>query len=150
MSALIHVTVAAVSEQQGRYLLVEERVGDQSVINQPAGHLEPGESLLEAVVRETREETAHHFEPEFLIGIYRWRNEPGDTFLRFAFCGSARALDDLTLDPEIEQVLWWDYQQLCDQRRRTRSPLVLAAVRDHRSGRRYELDCLTDLVSATL
>ena len=150
MSTLIHVTVAAIAEQRDRYLLVEEKIAGRSVINQPAGHLEPGESLLEAVVRETREETAHHFEPEHLLGIYRWRKGPGDTFLRFAFCGGVRALDGQTLDPEIERVLWWDYQQLCDQRQRLRSPLVLAAVRDHRSGRRYQLDCLTDLVSATL
>jgi 8-oxo-dGTP pyrophosphatase MutT (NUDIX family) len=150
MSEKIHVTVAAVAQNQGRYLLVEERIDGQLVVNQPAGHLEPDESLLEAVIRETKEETAQRFTPEYLVGVYCWRRNPGDTFIRFTFAGSIQTSEQPVLDPEIESVLWLNYQQLCGEQHRLRSPLVVAAVRDHRAGRRYPLDCLKDLVSATL
>lgn len=82
------VTVAALVERNGRFLVVEERIGGRLVINQPAGHLEEGETLLEAVVRETREESAWRLSPEALVGTYLWRNLlNGHTTLRFAFCG---------------------------------------------------------------
>ena len=88
------VTVAAVIERQGRFLLIQERIGGRLVLNQPAGHLDPGESLAAACRREAMEETAHHFEPTALVGIYRWRDPRKDfTFLRFAFRGTVGAAD---------------------------------------------------------
>src|SRR5689334_22521632 len=92
------VTVAAIVEQtierERRYLMVEELISGRLVLNQPAGHLEDRETLLEAVVRETREETAWRFEPDALVGIYLWRNPDNErTFLRFAFCGSVHSHD---------------------------------------------------------
>src|SRR5262245_57643799 len=91
MTQGIDVTVAAVIERDGRFLLVEELVSGRAVLNQPAGHLEPNESLVEAAVRETREETGHAFEPRHIVGFYQWRTESGTTFLRIAFCGPADA-----------------------------------------------------------
>ena len=106
MSWPLHVTVAAVVEREGRFLLVQESVGGNSVINQPAGHLEQHESLLQAVVRETLEETAWQFEPNALVGIYRWIHPKGDTFLRFCFTGNLLQEEKhRTLDHGIEQVL---------------------------------------------
>src|ERR1700686_411100 len=87
------VTVAAVIERSGRFLLVEERIRGRLVLNQPAGHLEDGEELLDAVIRETLEETAWQFTPEGLLGIYQWRSPRGHTTLRFAFTGSVQGSD---------------------------------------------------------
>ena len=89
------VTVAAVAERDGRFLFVEERAGGRIVLNQPAGHLEDGESLLDAVVRETLEETAWAFRPQAIVGVYLWRARApqGRTFLRVAFCGDLRRHD---------------------------------------------------------
>ena len=90
MSWSPHVTVAAIVERQGRFLMVEEHTGEGIRLNQPAGHLEAGESLLEAIIRETREETAQAFRPHHLVGIYRWQLPPdGITYLRFCFAGES-------------------------------------------------------------
>jgi 8-oxo-dGTP pyrophosphatase MutT (NUDIX family) len=142
------VTVAAVIEDAGRFLLVEESVDGALRLNQPAGHLEDGESLLDAVVRETLEETARHFLPEALVGVYRWRHPgSGDTYLRFAFCGAIGAHDaDRPLDPEIRRVVWMDRDALAGHGARLRSPLVLRCVDDYLAGRRYPLDLLRDEV----
>src|SRR3954469_23085610 len=111
------VTVAAVVERDGRYLMVEERIAGRLVLNQPAGHLEKGETLIDAVIRETREETAWRFTPAALVGIYLWRNPENDrTFLRFAFCGS---VDDhraeQPLDTGIVRAAWLTHEQLLAQ-----------------------------------
>ena len=116
------VTVAAVVEMDGRFLMVEEHIGDRLVLNQPAGHLEDRETLLEAVVREAREETAWRFHPEALVGVYLWRSPVTErSFLRFAFCG---AVDDhqpkLPLDSGIVRTLWMSYEQLLAQPARQR------------------------------
>src|SRR5579863_3484598 len=87
------VTVAALIERDGRYLLVEERIRGRMVFNQPAGHLEDGESLVDAVVRETLEETAWRFTPRWLLGIYQWRSPQGRSTLRFAFTGAVSDFD---------------------------------------------------------
>ncbi len=103
-----HVTVACVTECEGRFLLVEEEADGNLVYNQPAGHLEPGEALIEAVTRETREETGLSFVPTHLVGVYRW-SPPANahTYLRFCFAGSTTAAEsDRALDPEIRRVLW--------------------------------------------
>jgi 8-oxo-dGTP pyrophosphatase MutT (NUDIX family) len=147
MSWPLHVTVAAVLERAGRFLLVQESVGGRSVINQPAGHLEQFESLIDAVKRETLEETAWHFAPEALIGIYRWVHPHGQTFLRFCFCG--RLLHEEPggkLDKGIEQVLWLDRDNLRQRTEQLRSPLVLRCIDDYLSGTRLDLSVLKDIL----
>jgi 8-oxo-dGTP pyrophosphatase MutT (NUDIX family) len=146
------VTVAAIVELDGRFLLVEERVGSRLVLNQPAGHLEDRETLVEAVIRETREETAWRLRPDALVGTYLWRSPAdGRSFLRFAFCGR---VDDhrpqQPLDKGIVRTLWISHEQLLAQSERVRSPLVLRSLQDYLLGKRQPLDtvaCL-DLESA--
>ncbi|MBU6491860.1 MAG: NUDIX hydrolase [Burkholderiales bacterium] len=142
-----HVTVAAVIERDGRFLLVEEQTPDGLQLNQPAGHLESGESLLQAVVRETREETARTFEPEALLGIYQARgNTPQNqevTYLRFAFVG--RVGDPLAgqaLDDGIVRTLWATPEQIRAERARHRSPLLMQCVDDYLRGQRYPLELI--------
>lgn len=146
-----HVTVAAVAQRHGQFLFVEERVGGELVINQPAGHLDPGENLIEAVVRETLEETAWHFEPEALVGIYLWRQpQNGLTFLRFSFAGRVSGHDtSLDLDDGIERALWLTRDQITSQQPRLRSPMVLRGVDDFLAGQRIPLAVLESLDLAT-
>lgn len=148
------VTVAAVVEREGRFLVVEERVRSRLVINQPAGHLEKGESLVQAVIRETLEETAWHFVPQSVVGIYLWNQAarsgegPARTFLRVAFHGTVTHHEGgRTLDTGIERALWLSREQLAAQPARLRSPLVLRCVDDYLAGRRFPLEVLTDLAS---
>lgn len=142
------VTVAAVIEHAGRYLLVEEHTSEGLRLNNPAGHLEPGESLLQAVVRETLEETACAFEPQALVGVYLARlprPARGDavTYLRFAICGSAGAPDAArALDHGIVRTLWLSPREIEARRERLRSPLVWQCVADHSAGRRFALALL--------
>lgn len=140
-----HVTVAAVVERDGRFLLVEEETDEGIRFNQPAGHWERGETLVDAAVRETLEETALPFTPTHLIGIYNWTRPGGDlTYLRFAFGGSVgEAVAGAQLDTGILRALWMTYDELVAQRARHRSPLVLHCVDDLRAGRRNPLDLLT-------
>ena len=142
-----NVTVAAVAEMQGRFLLVQEVDTGRRVLNQPAGHLEDGESLLAAVRREVLEETAWQFEPESIVGIYRWRH-PGNgiTFVRFTFAGALLAhASDRSLDPDIEQVVWLSDAEIRRQEDSLRSPLVLRSVDDYLAGRSWPLEILEDL-----
>jgi len=140
------VTVAAVIEDGGRYLLVEEHTPEGLRLNQPAGHLDPGESLLQAVVRETLEETARHFEPEALLGMYQARfQRPGQdvSYLRFAFCGAVgEAIAGRALDTPIVRTLWLSADEVRAQACRHRSPLVMRCIDDHIAGRRYPLAAL--------
>lgn len=140
-----HVTVAAVVERDGRYLMVEEETDEGIRLNQPAGHWEAGERIIEAAVREALEETGHPFTPSHLIGIYNWTRPAGDlTYLRFAFGGSVgAALPGARLDTGILRALWMSYEELLAQQARHRSPLVLRCVEDLRAGRRFPLDLLT-------
>ena len=138
------VTVAAVMEQDGMFLLVEEHTDEGAVLNQPAGHLEAEETLLEGVVRETLEETAYHFQPEFLLGVYRWRS-PGNriTYLRFAFAGRAVGFDgQRKLDHGIIRAAWMSEAEIREQAHRHRSPMVLRCVQDYLAGKRYPLEIL--------
>lgn len=139
------VTVAAVIERDGRFLLVEERVGARRVLNQPAGHLEAGESLLEAVVREVQEETAHRFTPAALVGVYRWQEAPqGVTFLRFCFSGTVAGFDPpRALEREIVALHWLTVAELRERRAWHRSPLVERCVEDHCAGRHFPLEVLS-------
>jgi 8-oxo-dGTP pyrophosphatase MutT (NUDIX family) len=135
------VTVAAVIERDGHFLLVEERIDGRLVLNQPAGHLDPGESLVAACRREVMEETAHHFEPEGLLGVYRWHYAAKDvTFLRFCFFGRPGNVEKRPLDKEIVRLHWLNAQELTARKSEHRSPLVQKCVDDFLSGRRYPLD----------
>lgn len=142
-----HVTVAAVVPDGERFLLVEERIEGRRVYNQPAGHLEPGESLTDAVVRETAEETGLDFEPGAIVGIYRWTvPQSRRTYLRVAFAGRAvQPAIPRQLDPAIERILWLNRADLGRHRDRLRSPMVLTVVDDYLAGRRYPLEILQDV-----
>lgn len=139
-----NVTVAAVIERDGRFLLVEEHTSQGIRYNQPAGHLESGESLLDAVRRETLEETAWSFEPEHLLGIYQYAH-PGDavTYLRFAFTGRLLSHDDgRQLDDGIIRIVWMTPEEIDACVDRHRSPLLTRCVEDYRSGQRHPLSLL--------
>jgi len=146
------VTVAAVAEDAGRFLVVEERINRRLVFNQPAGHVESGETLLEAVVRETREETAWRFEPRSLIGVYLWRNPAsGRRILRFAFAGAVCDHDAAQrLDRGIVRTHWLSRGELEERQARLRSPLVLRCVNDYLAGEARTLESVArlDLQSA--
>ena len=142
-----HVVVAAVIEQEGKFLLVEEHTESGTLFNQPAGHLEEGESLLHAVRREVFEETAHHFEPEALLGVYRWQhpNRPQRTYLRFAFTGVVTGFDPTaSLDDGILRAVWLSAEEIQALQHRHRSPLILDCIHHYQAGRRFPLDLLTD------
>ncbi|TQV65545.1 MAG: NUDIX hydrolase [Halothiobacillaceae bacterium] len=139
-----HATVAALLEQDGRYLLVEERIKGELRLNQPAGHLEEGESLIEAAVRETIEEAGLIFTPTHLVGIYQWRApETGATYLRAAFTGTIeRIIDNAVLDEGIIGPVWLTPDEVHARLHQHRSPLVMDCIEDHRAGRRYPLDLI--------
>jgi 8-oxo-dGTP pyrophosphatase MutT (NUDIX family) len=141
------VTVAAIVEREGRFLVVEERAARRIVINQPAGHLERGEDLVQAAIRETLEETAYRLTPEAVTGIYLWRHPAIDrTFLRVAFCGSVDGPDaSLELDRCILRTHWMTRAQLAGRPERLRSPLVLRCIDDYLEGRRHPLSLLATL-----
>jgi 8-oxo-dGTP pyrophosphatase MutT (NUDIX family) len=109
MSLKLDLTVAAIAEDDGRFLFVQERAARRVVLNQPAGHLEAGESLVEAVVRETREETGRAFHPDAVTGLYLWQGPAGRMILRIAFAGRVGERDDAArLDRAIIRTLWLD------------------------------------------
>jgi 8-oxo-dGTP pyrophosphatase MutT (NUDIX family) len=139
------VTVAAVIERRGRFLFVEEVFDGRRVLNQPAGHLDPGESLEAACVREVLEETAHDFTPRNLVGVYRWFYAPKDvTYLRFCFSGDAESFqEDRKLDKEIVALHWLSVEELKARHREHRSPLVQKCVEDYLAGARYPLEVLS-------
>jgi 8-oxo-dGTP pyrophosphatase MutT (NUDIX family) len=138
---MISVTVAAVIERGGEFLLVQENIDGRMVLNQPAGHLDPGESLVEACRREVLEETAHRFEPTALVGIYRWiyarRNK---TFLRFCFRGTVGAPEKRPLDRQIHSLHWLTVEELRKREAEHRSPLVQKCVDDFLAGRQFPLE----------
>jgi 8-oxo-dGTP pyrophosphatase MutT (NUDIX family) len=144
------VTVAAIAERDGKFLLVEERAGGRVVINQPAGHLEDGETFLQAIVRETLEETAWHFEPRVVVGVYVWRPEQSArTFLRVAFAGELLGHEPgRPLDRGILRTCWMTRTELASPRLRLRSPLVSQCVDDYLAGKRHPLSLITHLVAA--
>lgn len=145
------ITVAAVTETGGRFLVVEELIEGQRLFNQPAGHVEAGETLLAAVAREAREETAWRFTPEALLGVYLWRSAwNGRSFLRFAFTGKVSDHDPAQpLDEGILGTHWLSLPELKEQTLRLRSPLVLRCVEDYLAGRRSPLAAVAHLDLAT-
>jgi 8-oxo-dGTP pyrophosphatase MutT (NUDIX family) len=138
------LTVAAIATQRGRFLVVEERVARRRVFNQPAGHVEDGETLIEAVVRETLEETAWHFEPQFVVGIYLWKNpDTARSYLRVAFGGALHEHEpQRPLDTGIVCTRWFSRAQLLAHSSRLRSPLVMRCVDDWLAGARHPLSLL--------
>lgn len=145
------LTVAAVVEKNGHFLLVEEHVHGRAVFNQPAGHVEPGETIVEAMVRETREESAWHVEAQALLGLYYWPETlRGDSILRCAF--SARALhrdDNPELDDGIIAAHWLSREAIQARRDRLRSPLVLTAIDAWLAGTHLPLTTIQHLSDKT-
>jgi len=141
------VTVATIVERDGRFLVIEEQTRNGMRLNQPAGHLEVGESLPAAAIRETLEETGWHVVPTALVGVYRWQTpENQSTFVRFAFAADARRHDPARpLDEGILRAMWLTYEDLAAQRPRHRSPLVLRCVDDYRAGRRWPVSFVTEV-----
>lgn len=146
------VTVAAIIEREGRYLLVEEHTPEGLKLNNPAGHLEQGETPLQGVLREALEETAHRFQPEALLGLYMSRfqrpNTAEDvTYMRIAYCGGIEGegpVPGLALDEGIVRWLWLSPEEIAAAREagRLRSPLVWQCLQDHRAGQRLPLDLI--------
>ncbi len=141
------VTVAAIIERDGRYLLVEEQTPEGLRLNNPAGHLDPGESPVQGCAREALEETTHLFTPTELVGVYLSRfhrpARPGhaaedNTYLRFAFCGKlGDVVTGRQLDQGIVRTVWLTPQEVRDSAERHRSPLVVRCMEDHLRGHRY-------------
>lgn len=143
-----HVVAATVVARDGRFLFVEESIDGRTVINQPAGHLDPGESLEAAAVRETLEETAHHVEPMSLVGVYMSRNRSESTgvdvtYVRFAFACRLVGFDPgRSLDRGIVRALWLTPDEIRARQAEHRSPLVLRTLEDYLAGRRFPLDLI--------
>ena len=146
------VTVAAIIERDGRYLLVEEETPEGLRLNNPAGHLDPGESPVDGCAREALEETTHRFTPQALVGVYLARfQRPGAgsaqdediTYLRFAYCGTvADAVPGRALDHGIVRTVWMTLEEVRASAARHRSPVVLQCVLDHHAGQRYPLSLI--------
>ena len=141
------VTVAAMIERNQRFLLVEEQTAEGIKLNQPAGHLDPGESLVDAAAREALEETAHQFIPDALVGVYLSRYQSSRmnedvTYLRFAFTGSLGVLHDRPLDEGILRAVWMSHEEIIATQDRHRSPLVLKCVEDFLAGQRFPLSII--------
>ena len=146
------VTVAAIIEQDGKFLLIEEETSEGVRINQPAGHLDPHESPEQAVIRETLEETAHEFTPTALVGMSMSRHtsrRTGEevTYLRFTFCGVPGRRHERPLDEGILRTMWLTRDELAACREQHRSPLVLQCVDEYLAGRRAPLELLHTHVS---
>jgi ADP-ribose pyrophosphatase YjhB (NUDIX family) len=149
MPSTPHITVAAVIKHDDRYLMVKEQVDGLTVYNQPAGHWEVDETLIEAAIRETQEDTAWNFIPEAVIAIYRWKHpEKNEVYLRVAFSGCAdNHQPDQPLDNGILEAVWMtrnEIEALSEIERR--SALVLQTIDDYENGKRYDLDMMADIV----
>ncbi|MFV1982763.1 MAG: NUDIX hydrolase [Thiohalomonadales bacterium] len=141
-----HVTVAAIIEKNNKFLFVEENTRNGIKLNQPAGHLEPNETIINAVIRETREETAHTIEPQHIVGIYRWFSKDRDcTYLRFCFYAKVVSFDEKqSLDTGIIKTLWKTENELKKEQQKCRSPLVLQCISDYLAGQSYPMSILYD------
>ena len=150
-----NVTVAAIIEQDGRYLLIEEHTPEGLRLNNPAGHLDPSESLVDGCKREALEETTCVFQPEALVGVYLSRfQRPASnediTYVRFAFCGQVGPANPaLQMDHGIVRTLWMTPDEIRASAQRHRSPLVLRCIEDHLAGQRFPLETLYTDTSVT-
>ncbi len=141
------LTVAVICERDGKFLLVEEmaKSSQQVVFNQPAGHIEEGESVIEALIRETLEETQRHLTPQALVGLYRLEADNGKTYFRYTFSGDVSEIDpQQQLDPDIIKTHWLTLEQIRSSKQ-LRSPLVLACIEDYLSGSRHPLDLVKEV-----
>lgn len=141
------ITVATVVEHDGRFLIVEEETRGGLRLNQPAGHVEAGESIVAAAARETLEESAWQVDPVALIGIYQWGSaETGETFVRFTLAALRRTHEPArVLDAGIVRALWLPYEDIAAHAQQHRSPLVLRSLDDYRAGRRWPLGLIASL-----
>jgi 8-oxo-dGTP pyrophosphatase MutT (NUDIX family) len=139
-----HVTVATIVECDGRFLLVHEEADGKQVYNQPAGHLEPDENLLEAAVRETLEETGWTVRPIALLGINLYTAPSnGVTYLRTTVIAEPVSLDsDYALDTGIVEAVWLTYEEIVERREQLRSPMTLQVIEEYRAGKRFPLSVL--------
>jgi len=138
-----HVTVAAIISTNDQFLLVEERINGDAVFNQPAGHLEYGETLLDAVKREVFEETAWQFEPEYLVGIYLIPGKGEITYIRFCFYGRCFDFDEKAeLDREIIRTVWMTAAEIESTASRHRNALVSQCLNDYLAGKSCPLEIL--------
>jgi len=144
-----NLTVAAIAQKGDAFLMVEEVIDGKAVFNQPAGHLDENESLIEAVVRETLEETGWQFTPEHIIGLYQMKILSKErTYIRVCFSGTCDNHDpERPLDNEIIQAVWMTRDQLLKESERLRSPMVIQCIDDYLADKRYSLDLLTDFGS---
>jgi len=142
-----HVVAAAIVERDGKFLIVEERIEGVLKLNQPAGHWEDGETLLEAVKREALEESGWEVEPVALLGAYEFKpRELPYSFLRFAFiCEPRRQRADHKLDAGIERALWLTREEIVQRSSEHRSPALLACIDDYLAGRRFPLELIRHL-----
>ncbi|MDM8547843.1 NUDIX hydrolase [Candidatus Venteria ishoeyi] len=147
MNTYPHITVAAIIEADQHFLCVEECLNSgQHVLNQPAGHLEPGESLQQAVIREVKEETGWCFEPQFLIGIYQYTGQNGIAYVRFCFAGVHQDHDpSYQLDKDIVCTHWLNRSALMARQKHWRSPMVIRCIDDYLAGQRYPLDLICNI-----
>ncbi|NOR51697.1 MAG: NUDIX domain-containing protein [Gammaproteobacteria bacterium] len=141
-----HVTAAAIIHRDGKFLIVEERSEGRVVLNQPAGHLEIGESLTEAIIREVREESCYLFTPEYVSGIYHYVAGKNITYLRLAFVGTVgEQLPELELDEAIIATHWMSLDELQAVPERLRTPLVVDAINDYLAGQQIPLSMIPKL-----
>jgi 8-oxo-dGTP pyrophosphatase MutT (NUDIX family) len=142
-----NTTVAAIIEQSGKFLLVEEITDRGNRFNQPAGHLEDNETLMQAVIRETLEESAYDFMPTALLGVYHWKHPHNDTtYLRFAFIGKVGVYYPMhELDDGIVRAVWLTIEEIREKAALMRSPQVLTCIEDYLSGKSYPLEVITNL-----
>ena len=141
------VTVATIVERDGRFLLIEEETRHGPRLNQPAGHVEAGESIVSAAARETLEEAAWRVDPTALVGVYQWESpDSGMAFVRFTFAATARRHEpNRPLDTGILRALWLSYDDIAARRDRHRNPLLLQSLDDYRAGTRWPLGVIANL-----
>jgi NADH pyrophosphatase NudC (nudix superfamily) len=148
MDWIPHLTVAAIIESNQRFLLIEEQSEGLIVFNQPAGHWDEGETLIEAVIRETLEESAWHFNPEAIVGLYQYTSPANLTYLRICFCGQPVSHDPhRPLDVNISRALWLSREEII-QLPNLRSPMVLHCIDDYLKGIRYPLSLISLIPSS--
>ena len=141
------LTVAAVIETDGKFLMVEERKDARTVYNQPAGHVENQESIQDAIIREVKEETAWDFTPEYIVGFYKWRKQDIDTtFIRLCFAGSVAHHDpEQALDDGILAANWFSHEEITAiDAQRMRSPMVRQCLDDYRRNIKYPLEMISE------
>jgi 8-oxo-dGTP pyrophosphatase MutT (NUDIX family) len=140
------ITVATIIEREGCFLVIEEETRAGLRLNQPAGHVESGETIVAAATRETLEEAAWRVNPTALVGVYQWQSPRNGTFVRFTFAAEPCAHEATrALDAGIVRTLWLTYDEIAARRQVHRSPLVLRSLDDYRAGQRWPLTVLSHL-----